>query len=139
MKRSDLNAITFALLALVPLSCQTIGVARQKGGYAEVAPAVAHEMMLDNIQLVVLDIRDLQSYRARHIAGSISTPLSSIEMRLAELLPYATTTVLVYSDNQEESARGARLLVAAGFRNIVRITGGLDEWTRLGYPTVSSE
>ena len=136
MRSNSFLSAILTLTLLAGTSCRTVGVTREVSGFAEVSPSVAHEMILDNAQLVVLDIRDGQSYSKQHIAGAISTPLESIEMRLPELLPYTSTTVLIYGGNNEESRRGARILVAAGFRNVVRIAGGLPRWIQRGYPTV---
>jgi rhodanese-related sulfurtransferase len=127
------------LLLVATASCRTVGVSRVKGGYAEVNASVAHEIILDTRQIIVLDLRTPEEYASAHIAGAISTPMATIENRLPELLPYQRSTLLVYGDEHEESTAGARLLVAAGFRNVVRIMGGLPAWIRGGYPTVSSQ
>jgi phage shock protein E len=133
--RPFLLAIAITLLAG---SCRTVGVSRVEGGFAEVSPAVAHVMILDNRQIIVLDLRTTEEYEAGHIAGAISTPLGSIENRLPELVPYQNQTLLVYAGTLEDSVTGSRLLVLAGFRNVVRITGGVQAWIGGGYPTVSS-
>jgi rhodanese-related sulfurtransferase len=120
--------------------CSTVGVARGEGGYAVVRPTVAHEMMLDSQQVVVFDLRPLTEFEGPlgHIEGAIPVPITSIEPRLPDLLAYRDTTVLVYGDNEEESRRGARILAESGFKNIVRIEGGIRSWIELGYATVVS-
>lgn len=129
-----------AVLLFTALSCQTVGISRERGGYAEVSATVANQMILDNRQIVVLDVRPVEQYAGPlgHIAGSISTPIDSIEKRLPELLPYQSSTILVYGDDQEESKLAARLLIAAGFRNIVHIKSGIRDWIDKGYRTVLS-
>ena len=130
---------TALLLALTLASgCRTVGVSRAAGGYAEIQPEIAHEMILDNRQIVVLDFRSADEYEARHIAGAISAPLDSIENTLPLLLPYQNSTLIVYADDEDESKRGAALLVTAGFRNIVRMSGDLERWISRGVPTASS-
>lgn len=129
--------IAGALILTLAVSCRTVGMARGDGGFAEVSPAIAQEMILDNRQIIVLDFRTRADYDAGHIAGAMSTPLDTLEDRLPELLPYQRSTLLVYADELDLSVRGARFLVAAGFRNVVRINGGLHGWIADGYPTVS--
>lgn len=128
-----------AVLSMVA-GCRTVGVARENGGYAVVRPQVANEMILDNPQIVIIDFRPTDEYRGNvgHLAGALSVPLDSIEQRLSELVPYTNTTVLVYGGTVDEAQRGARLLVVAGFRNVVLINGGIDRWIELGYKTVTS-
>ncbi|MEO8217500.1 MAG: rhodanese-like domain-containing protein [Acidobacteriota bacterium] len=133
----SIRQLTVGILVLL-CGCHTIGMSREKGGYADIAAPVAHEMIIDTSQVVVVDFRDTGEYEAGHIAGALSSPLSSIEHQLPELIPYQSSTLLVYGDNRDQSVRGARLLVAAGFRNVVLITGGINEWIADGFPTVSS-
>ena len=126
------------MLLFIPASCRTVGIAREKGGYALVRPSIANEMILDNRSIIVFDFRPEADYDGKmgHIAGALSTPLDSIESRLPQLLPYQSGTVMVYADTAEEAIRGARLLVAAGFPNVVMIDGGIREWIGHGYRTV---
>lgn len=134
------NRLLAAALLVAAAGCATIGVARGEGGYALVRPTVAHEMILDSQQVVVFDLRPLAEFEGPlgHIDGAIPVPIATIEPRLPDLLAYRDTTVLVYGDNEEESRRGARILAASGFENIVRIEGGIRQWIDLGYATVTS-
>ena len=134
---------TLALVALVllPSSCRTIGITRTGGGFSEVEPTVAAEMMLDSEQVVVLDVRPAAAYRGPegHIAGSFNAPFDTIERQLPELLPYQTQTVLVYGETSTDGEVAAKLLTVAGFRNVVHIAGGLKGWIEGGYRTVNSQ
>lgn len=138
MKRSIPLLLIAALLLIA--GCRTVGVSREKGGYAIVAPPVANEMLLDHRQVLVIDVRNGEDFDGPtgHIAGAMSAPVDSMELYLAELLPFVNSTILVYGADEEQGARGARILVAAGFKNIILISGGLAEWERRGYQTVRS-
>lgn len=111
------------------------------GGYAEVSPAVANEMILDSRQVVILDVRDTEVFRGAegYIAGALSVPFESIERQLPELLPYQNQTVLVYGSNAEDGAVASKLLTVAGFRNVVHISGGIEAWIERGYRTVNAQ
>ncbi|HVR38996.1 MAG TPA: rhodanese-like domain-containing protein, partial [Thermoanaerobaculia bacterium] len=80
--------------AICPLACNTVGVSTTAGGYAEVSPTIANELVLDSRQVVILDIRTQDAYRGPdgHIAGAISAPFDTIERQLPELLPYQNQT-----------------------------------------------
>ena len=129
------------LLLILVASCKTVGVSVTQGGYAEVSPTVANEMILDSRQVVILDIRPATSYRGPdgHIAGALSAPFDTIERQLPELLPYQNDTVLVYGSNSTDGALAARLLSLAGFRNVVHVAGGLEAWIAHGYRTVNAQ
>lgn len=134
------KVVLVLMLSASLAACRTIGITRAAGGYGEISPAVAHQMILDTPQVVVIDFRTLEEYNGSvgHIAGALSVPLSSIETRLPELVPYTGSTILVYAATEEEAARGATLLVAAGFRNVIVLKGGIERWIDLGYKTVTS-
>src|SRR6476661_8418123 len=89
------------LVMVVSSSCHTVGVSTSAGGFAEVSPTIANEMILDTRQVVILDTRPAAEYRgpSGHIAGAISAPFDTIEKQLPELLPYQNDTVLVYGAN----------------------------------------
>lgn len=130
------------LLALTAVAgCKTVGVSRTDGGFAEISPMVANEMLLDTNQVVVLDIRPASAYRgpSGHIAGSLNAPFETIERQLPELLPYTNNTVLVYGETGTDGAIAAKLLTVAGFRNVVHIDGGLRAWIERGYRTVNAQ
>ena len=122
-------------------SCHTIGVSRTEGGYAEISPTVAAEMILDSSQVVVLDVRPEPDFRGPegHIAGSLNAPLDTIERQLPELLPYQNQTVLVYGATSTDGALAAKLLSVAGFRNVVHVEGGIKGWIERGYRTVNAQ
>jgi rhodanese-related sulfurtransferase len=122
------------------LSCKTVGVSMTSGGYAEVSPQIANEMLLDSRQVVILDVRSAAEYRGPkgYIAGAVSAPFEAIERQLPELLPYQNQTVLVYGQDDADGSLAARLLTLAGFRNVVHVSGGLTGWIENGYRTVHS-
>jgi rhodanese-related sulfurtransferase len=128
------------LMAVALASCKTVGVSMTRGGYAEVSPQIANEMMLDSRQVVILDVRPADAYRGAngHIAGAVSAPFEAIERQLPELLPYQNQTVLVYGETDAEGSLAAKLLTLAGFRNVVHVSGGLTGWIENGYRTVNA-
>ncbi|HEX8619967.1 MAG TPA: rhodanese-like domain-containing protein [Thermoanaerobaculia bacterium] len=128
------------VMAVALASCKTVGVSMTRGGYAEVSPQIANEMMLDSRQVVILDVRSASAYRGPHghIAGAVSAPFEAIERQLPELLPYQNQTVLVYGESDTDGPVAAKLLTLAGFRNVVHVSGGLLGWIENGYRTVNA-
>jgi rhodanese-related sulfurtransferase len=137
MKRATL----FLLILCALGACRTVGVSMTPGGYAEVSPTVANEMILDSRQVVILDVRSASAFRGPegYIAGALSVPFESIEGQLPELLPYQKDTVLVYGEGDADGPVAAKLLTVAGFRNVVHISGGLKAWIERGYRTVNAQ
>jgi len=135
------RSLVMLMIALPAASCRTVGVSHTLGGYSEVAPTVASEMMLDSQQVVVLDVRPAAAFRGPdgHIAGAINAPFETIERQLPELLPYQNQTVLVYGETSTDGEVAAKLLTVAGFRNVVHIAGGIKGWMDKGYRTVNTQ
>lgn len=132
---------TLIALCLLAASCKTVGVSMTPGGYAEVSPQVANEMILDSRQVVLIDVRPEATFRGPegYIAGALSVPFERIEQQLPELLPYQNQTVLIYGEGDADGAVAAKLLTVAGFRNVVHISGGLKSWIERGYRTVNAQ
>jgi rhodanese-related sulfurtransferase len=130
----------FSFLLLAPLACKTVGISMTSGGYAEVSPTVANEMILDSRQVVILDVRPDPVFRGPegYIAGAINVPIGAIENQLPELLGYQDDTVLVYGANSDDGAVAAKILTVAGFRNVVHIAGGIEGWIEKGYRRVNA-
>ena len=135
------RGVVLLMIGLATASCRTVGVSHTLGGYSEVAPTVASEMMLDSQQVVVLDVRPAAAFRGPdgHIAGAINAPFETIERQLPELLPYQNQTVLVYGETSTDGEVAAKLLTVAGFRNVVHIAGGIRGWMDKGYRTVNTQ
>lgn len=83
--------------------------------------------------VTVLDVRPAAEYRAGHVPGAVSVPLSELDAALAELprnLPvvaYCRGPLCVFAP------AAARALRAAGFQAL-RLEEGLPEWRRAGLP-----
>jgi rhodanese-related sulfurtransferase len=145
--RSVRRVIAAWLVLLLPsafcllTSCRsTVGVSRTSGGFAEVSPTIAAEMITDSDQILVIDVRSADAYHGPHghIAGAVNAPFDSIERQLPELLPYTGQTVLVYGETSTDGSVAAKLLSVAGFRNVVHIAGGMQSWIERGYRTVNA-
>ena len=134
-----MKKIAIPILILLA-GCRTVGISMTPGGYAEVAPPVASEMISDTAQVVVIDIRSAEAYQGPegHIAGALNAPFDSIEKQLPELLPYQNQTVLVYGETSTDGSLAAKLLTVAGFRNVVHVDGGIEAWIARGYRTVNA-
>lgn len=83
--------------------------------------------------VVLLDVRPEPEYRAGHIAGARSTPISQLEKladglpRRREIIAYCRGPYCIYADD------AIRLLRARGL-NARRLDVGYPEWRRAGLP-----
>lgn len=91
-----------------------------------------HSRLRSN-DVVVFDVRPAAEYRAGHIAGAVSVPLSELEGRMRDLpdgvqvVAYCRGPFCVYADEAVRSLRGHGVSAA-------RLEDGFPEWTREDLP-----
>jgi rhodanese-related sulfurtransferase/predicted transcriptional regulator len=98
--------------------------------------AVSASELVSRLQtngVVLLDVRPGEEYRAGHIPGSRSVPVSDLESALKdiprdhEVIAYCRGPYCVFADEAVE------LLKARGFK-AKRLDGGLPDWRAAGFP-----
>jgi rhodanese-related sulfurtransferase/glyoxylase-like metal-dependent hydrolase (beta-lactamase superfamily II) len=81
---------------------------------------------------VIVDVRSAQERKNKHIAGSISVPLSQLAERTAELPREGK--ILVYCAGGYRSSIAASVLQRAGFDQVAELAGGLAAWEAAQLP-----
>ena len=74
----------------------------------------------------MVDVRETSELSAGSIPGAISIPLPQLSQRLSEL--HKPHTVVVHCKGGYRSSIAASDLQAAGFEDVVNLTGGFDAW-----------
>jgi rhodanese-related sulfurtransferase len=82
--------------------------------------------------LQIADVRRPAEWEEGHIAGALLLPLNQINTAIGELDP--GRPVAVHCKGGYRSAIAASLLLRAGFRQVVNVTGGFDAWKAAGLP-----
>ncbi len=99
----------------------------------EAVDAVGLMERLSDESVVVLDVRPGEEYRAGHVPGALSAPVSSLEAALRvlpkdkEIVAYCRGPYCVFSDE------AVVLLKARGYR-ASRLAEGFPEWRAAGLP-----
>ncbi|WP_338564526.1 rhodanese homology domain-containing protein [Erwinia sp. E_sp_W01_6] len=83
--------------------------------------------------VVVLDSRRFDEYQTMSIPGGISVPGAELVLRVRDLVPSPTTTVIVNCAGRTRSIIGTQSLVNAGIRNpVYALRNGTIGWTLAG-------
>lgn len=89
--------------------------------------------------LVLVDVREREAFRAGHLTGARNIPRGELELRADRELPDPTARVLTYCQLGKVSTLAARTLRTMGYLRTVALDGGLDAWTKAGYPIVTDD
>jgi rhodanese-related sulfurtransferase/DNA-binding HxlR family transcriptional regulator len=108
----------------------------ERDGIEQLSPPELEER-LSRGEVVVLDVRPESEYRAGHIPGAISAPLSALESvaktlpRQRDVVAYCRGPYCVYADD------AVRLLRERGLK-ARRLDVGFPEWRRAGHAVETS-
>ena len=92
---------------------------------------------LEQGEVILLDVRPVEEFRAAHIPGARSLPITSLEQQLAtlptgtEIVAYCRGPYCVFADE------AIHLLRAKGF-TARRLEAGLPDWRAAGFPVAQA-
>ena len=86
---------------------------------------------------VLIDIREPDEQALGIAPGARRLPLSQLSSRLAEIPRDADQPVLLICRTQNRSGKLAQMLRAQGYGNVSVVDGGMSEWQRRGFATVT--
>ncbi len=84
--------------------------------------------------LIVLDVRERDSFEQGHIKGARLLPRGQLELRVNQELPDPTKRILVCCEFGRISTLAAATLRQLGFHGAVTLDGGMKAWREAGYP-----
>jgi rhodanese-related sulfurtransferase len=85
--------------------------------------------------VVLVDMRKAPEYKAGHLPGAISLPVTELERRYREI-PKSPRVVLYCSCPLEEMGSVYTFLSSLGWKNHVVLEDGFDGWYRSQFPIV---
>ena len=119
-----------------------IAGAREAAG--EVAPAQACEALSRGDVHLIVDVREPEEYRERHVPDAVNIPRGVLELRADPASPSADAAlcegrerqVLVYCTRGPgaRSLLAAQTLASMGYENVTVLQGGLVAWSEAGLP-----
>jgi rhodanese-related sulfurtransferase len=94
--------------------CQTISIEELKSELFSPRP------------VKIVDVREVEEYRAGHIEGSMLIPLGILPHRVDELNQQEDVVLVCRSGNRSEQA--CNILRERGFHRVRSLSGGLSAW-----------
>lgn len=108
-----------------------------KGGVYEDVTAAEANKILETPGTFLLDVRTEGEYQASHLANATLVPVQELEQRLADLPADKERPVLVYCRSGNRSVSASKILGQQGYKKVMNLKGGIQEWTRQGLPVES--
>ncbi len=108
-----------------------------KGGVYEDVTAAEAIKILETPGTFLLDVRTEGEYQAGHLANATLIPVQELEQRLADLPADKERPVLVYCRSGNRSVSASKILGQQGYKKVLNLKGGIQEWARQGLPVES--
>jgi len=103
--------------------------------YREVDAPEAQEVIA-NLDPVILDVRTQDEYEGGHLENAWLIPVQEIQSRLKDLEPHKDRPVFVYCRSGNRSTVAAKVLVDAGFPQVINLRKGIIDWVAHDLPIV---
>ena len=117
--------IPFLLSLLLLAGCA--GPAVQEDSYRQIGMDEAIELMENESDYIILDVRTEAEFSEKRIPGAINVPNESIGSDEIAELPDKGQLILVYCRSGNRSKQASEKLVKLGYTNIVEF-GGINDW-----------
>ena len=96
--------------------------------YQQITAEEAKSMMEEQLDTVILDVREQDEYDAGHIPGAVLLSFGTIdEETAASAIPENDTVVLVYCRSGNRSKTASQALMDLGYSQIYEF-GGIKDW-----------
>ena len=90
--------------------------------------------MMNQDNAMVLDIRESKDFTQGHISGAVNLPVSVLNTKISEIDRHKSRPVIVVCKMGTAAGAIAKTLKKRGFENVVRLSGGMSEWTAASLP-----
>jgi len=92
--------------------------------------------LVNQDKAVVVDVRDTKDYRGGHITGAKNIPYSDLKDRVAELQKHKEKSIILVCGMGQYAGAAGKLLHQKGFKQVLRLSGGLNTWSAEGLPLI---
>ncbi len=96
-------------------------------GYQQISMNDAIEMMKEEQDYIILDVRTPEEYAEKHIPNAINVPNETIGEDVIPELPDEEQLILVYCRSGNRSKQASDKLVSLGYTNVYEF-GGINDW-----------
>lgn len=92
----------------------------------EINYKTARQMMRENSDIILLDVRSKQEYDEGHLPNSMNLSLYDINKQIKNVISNTDKTIICYCSSGNRSKQAQELLEKMGYENVYNLKGGLD-------------
>jgi rhodanese-related sulfurtransferase len=132
-KRTSIVVLSVVAILAVVVAFNTQDLFRSDN-YGDVSVNAAWDLIQNEPEMVILDVRTPSEYDDAHIEGAINIPVEEIVDRHNELS--ANDVILVYCRTGNRSGTAVGIMEENGFSKIYHMYEGISTWISEGLPVV---
>ncbi len=107
-----------------------------RGTVKELSPQQVHELLQNNGNHALLDVREKEEYREGHLDGAVSVPRGFLEMKMDAEVPDKSTPIIAYCAGGVRSLLAGKVMQEMGYDDVTSMSGGYTAWKNEGYDFV---
>ena len=119
--------ITVPALLLIQIVAAVLLLSSCGSSYTRISQDEAMQMMQEQTDYLIVDVRRPDEFAEGHIAGAINVPSDDITDEMPELLPDKDQTLLIYCRSGNRSKEASKKLADIGYTNVYEF-GGINTW-----------
>lgn len=129
-----MNRTIYVILIIIAIAVGVILMLNRKEQYIENEGIIKYvsmddivEIMNENKNYIILDVRTIAEYNEGHIPNAICIPNETIGSNTISELPDKEQLILVYCRSGNRSKQAAEKLKKLGYTNLIEF-GGIIDW-----------
>ena len=114
-------------LSLFLAGCMITKTSETSGSYKTISSTEAQQMIEDNKDALILDVRTAAEYESGHIPNAVNLSNEDIQAGKVDSLKDKSQLIMVYCRSGNRSRQAAQKLAELGYTNVVDF-GGIQSW-----------
>ena len=114
-------------LSLFLAGCMVTKTSETSSSYKTISSTEAQQMIEDNKDALILDVRTAAEYESGHIQNAVNLSNEDIQAGKVDSLKDKSQLIMVYCRSGNRSRQAAQKLAELGYTNVVDF-GGIQSW-----------
>ena len=114
-------------LSLFLAGCMVTKMSETSSSYKTISSKEAQQMIEDNKDALILDVRTAAEYESGHIPNAVNLSNEDIQAGKVDSLKDKSQLIMVYCRSGNRSRQAAQKLAELGYTNVVDF-GGIQSW-----------